>query len=274
MILDVELNARLRDPTIAVRVAACIALARSGQPDAVDILIYALADWSSDVRRVACAGLGELGDRRAMEPLIKRTSDSLKQVRQAACSALGKSGDLRAVEPLIRRLDDTHVIVREAAKNALAGIMEWWQPDLGTLLCSRCLTKFEIRWTRTKAGERMAYLGCSYCSSASFGVDCSRLTAVLDSSWQSDCLLSDETLKVNWLLRQDWLGFDEVEILQAKREEVQKFLGRLKSDPDQLQKCKRIRCIVGPRLKMQDDLLRVVHSFFGRVEQTGFEDTV
>jgi HEAT repeat protein len=79
-------------------------------------------------RSAAAEALAKLGDPRAVEPLIRALGDIDSDVRGSAARALAKLGDPRAVEPLVRALGDPillqqrawNIVERLAAFNALA----------------------------------------------------------------------------------------------------------------------------------------------------------
>lgn len=81
-------------------------LGELGDIRAVEPLLQALSDPSSEVRKNAIESLAKLGDLRAVEPLIHCLQDSDFFVRSQAASALAKLGDAKAIEPLIQALTD------------------------------------------------------------------------------------------------------------------------------------------------------------------------
>lgn len=80
----------LTDAHPAVRASVARALAAMGDQAAVDALVQALRDSSSDVRYRAAEALGVLGDARAVEPLRELINDphTSKHARTAAAQAL------------------------------------------------------------------------------------------------------------------------------------------------------------------------------------------
>jgi HEAT repeat protein len=118
------LSATLKDDRY-VRAAAAYALGQIGDPRAVEPLIAALGDESSDVRQDAAYALGEIKDPRAVEPLIAALKDWHSNVRKAAAKALVKIGT-PAVELLIAALRDEDERVRQAAAEALDHL--GWKP--------------------------------------------------------------------------------------------------------------------------------------------------
>ena len=112
----------LKDEMWSVRESAAVALGEIKDARAVEPLIAALKDkssdfriaaledkssvvrWRADVRWRAAEALGEIKDTRAVEPLIEALKDERLVVRRRAAEALGKIKDTRAVEPLIEAL--------------------------------------------------------------------------------------------------------------------------------------------------------------------------
>jgi HEAT repeat protein len=140
----------LRSKHESVRNSAADALARIGEP-AVEPLIAALKDESTQVRDTAVVALGKTGDARAMEPLIaalkaesvlrplaydalveigKHTSvvepliaalkDQDQDIRLVAIRALGEIGDARAVEPLNAIVSAELDAIREGDSSAVS----------------------------------------------------------------------------------------------------------------------------------------------------------
>ncbi|BDA66881.1 hypothetical protein CAL7716_010470 [Calothrix sp. PCC 7716] len=69
---------------------------------------------------LAAKKLGELGDKRAIETLLQALNDNSSEVRVNAIDALAKLGDLRVVDRIIQCLQDSDFFVRVAAARALA----------------------------------------------------------------------------------------------------------------------------------------------------------
>jgi HEAT repeat protein len=114
----------LRDGILLERTRSAEALGEIGDPAAVQPLIDALSDKSTDVQYVAAKSLGMLADVRAVEPLIGKLKSEEKWVRRGAAHSLGLIGDKRAVDPLIALLADPHHDVRAQAAWALGRLGE------------------------------------------------------------------------------------------------------------------------------------------------------
>lgn len=104
------------------RLKAVMALARIGDPTAVEPLIEVLDDDNVNVCWNAPYALGKIGDHRAVEPLITALKRNDEHVRWSAAYALGDIGDDRAIEPLIYALNDNDPNVRWNVAHALGNI--------------------------------------------------------------------------------------------------------------------------------------------------------
>ena len=115
-----QLSKTLEDPNENVRLVAVAALSKMHGADAVDVLLDALGDTSSDVRVSAVEGLGGLGDRRAVQPLLEQyAKDANPQVRYECLTSLGLIGDPSTVDFLVKGTSDTDPFVRLWAMDAL-----------------------------------------------------------------------------------------------------------------------------------------------------------
>ncbi|BDM80286.1 HEAT repeat domain-containing protein [Acaryochloris marina] len=83
---------------------AAAKLGELGDPGAVEPLIEALNDRSSEVKANAFHSLGQLGDQRAVVPLLDRLEDPDDLIRSQAALALAELGDARAIGPIIELL--------------------------------------------------------------------------------------------------------------------------------------------------------------------------
>jgi aminopeptidase N len=113
-----------RHPSYFVRFSALVALGRTRDPRAFDVLAAALegTTWNGTVEAGAVLGLAELADPRAM-PLVVGASDARRSegLRRAAVGALGRIGSLvveeraRVADELEERLDDPDFLVARDA---------------------------------------------------------------------------------------------------------------------------------------------------------------
>jgi hypothetical protein len=105
-----------------IRSRAAIALGRSGSPMAVNDLVDALNDISSDVRRSAATGLGLIGEHEAAPSLMDQMADKESDIRAESAEALGKIGHPLSLAALQDALDDSNPSVRISGVRSLAEI--------------------------------------------------------------------------------------------------------------------------------------------------------
>lgn len=97
-----------------------LVLGRTGDREALPLLVDALGDEDDRTRIYALWALGILGDPRAKEPLLAALSDQDPGIRKTAAFALGELGDRSAVPGLEPLLDDAATDVRWNAALSLS----------------------------------------------------------------------------------------------------------------------------------------------------------
>jgi len=102
-----------------------VALGKTGDAKAAELLAQALNDNDEDIRRSAVRAIGRIGGPRAVEILGPTLNDKDRDVRLKAIEALGGVVDARSVEPLLQALEDEDWQTRLEAAHALDKI--GWQ---------------------------------------------------------------------------------------------------------------------------------------------------
>ena len=122
---DVAAQAEIRrqfeeaDDDVMRRYLALV-MGRTGDPEAVALLIGALDDPDSQTRIYILMALGQSGDRRALEPLRTALSDADAGLRKTAAWSFGELGEVAAAGDLKPLLTDPEPDVRWNAALALA----------------------------------------------------------------------------------------------------------------------------------------------------------
>jgi RNase P subunit RPR2 len=133
------------------------------------------------------------------------------------------------------------------------------------LFCPRCLTY---------CGEHqvgpfgdITYYGCRVCGQ-SRQFEEGRMIAVLDSHLPTLRAQQDGVWRVNWLARRDLFDFDEVEIVQATDEDVERFAVQVgnDTDPARQSRYKEMHCRVSPECRLSENTRRILARMFGVVE--------
>ena len=111
----------LKHPDTAIRRKAATLLGKTGETEAVDLLMIALKDKHPRVRSRAAHALGRIGTSSAAKPLTVVITDEAPNVRINALHALGKFGE-SAAEALTSALADPAASARRHAIAALEKI--------------------------------------------------------------------------------------------------------------------------------------------------------
>lgn len=111
----------VHSPSQARRVAAVRDLGRRRVGLAVQELVQALDDSSSEVRREAARALGEIGDERAVQPLARKLLTPEEGIAHEAAGALARIGHPAAVDVLLQvaEAEEQETSLRVAAVDAL-----------------------------------------------------------------------------------------------------------------------------------------------------------
>src|SRR5262249_29881448 len=113
------LGAALADPSPRIRIAAAVALSRTGDERAVAVLATALAADASEIRRIEVAyALGRAGDARGSDYLAGEPRPPRRAARLEAARPLALLGDARGRARLREACDATQL--RLGAAEALA----------------------------------------------------------------------------------------------------------------------------------------------------------
>ena len=130
------------------------------------------------------------------------------------------------------------------------------------VLCPTCLTRYKARkvWLEFRY---LTYYGCRICGQSRELLE-GRLVAVLDSRMDTERVQQDGTWRVNWLARRALFDFDEVEIVQATDEDVERFVVQVGNDTDEFRRSryKEISCKIAPDCRLSENTLRILKSTF------------
>ena len=134
------------------------------------------------------------------------------------------------------------------------------------LFCPRCLTccgehKVNLHWWQT-----VSYYGCRLCGQSRQFID-GWVMAMLDSTMSVKTFKQDGVLQVNWLARRALFDFDEVHIVQATDEDVERFAVQVGNDTDPVRqpRYQGMRCLVSPDCRLSENTHRILARTFGQV---------
>ena len=109
---------------------------------------------------------------------------------------------------------------------------------------------------------RVAYAACPVCGRAWPVVQASEVVAVLDSTSSAEQTKEGASLRVNGLVRKQLFDFDQVEIVHASDEAVQRFLGLLRSDHQLQARCKQLPCRIAKECRLLENTRRLLMNAF------------
>ncbi|MDM8540461.1 hypothetical protein QUF90_05180 [Desulfococcaceae bacterium HSG9] len=139
---------------------------------------------------------------------------------------------------------------------------------LSTALCAFCYTRCKQYKTLSESFELLPYHGCRICRQSSKILEgIVQVVAILDNRNEDEHFEQDGTLRVNWLKRRASFDFDEVEIIRAGDEDVERFAVQVGNDNDSVRRplYKKMRCTVASDCELTENTLRVLRNMFGKV---------
>lgn len=176
------------------------------------------------------------------------------------------------IEPLHQLALDESALVQPTALWLLQSIATdttlRLAPEADNLLCPRCLVYCQAQPISLPRQPDLTFYGCRVCrQSQSFHPRPANLIVVLDKGMPVEQLEQDQCLRVNWLRRHSLFDFDEVEIVRASDEEVERFAVQIGNDTDPVRKPRyaQMRCDVSPECQLSQNTLRILESMFGQV---------
>ncbi|MCP4397867.1 MAG: hypothetical protein GY801_11295, partial [bacterium] len=135
------------------------------------------------------------------------------------------------------------------------------------VVCPSCLTRYKAHkvWPGVFVDLLpIIYYGCRICGqSREFLEGC--VVAVLDSRMDIERVQQDSALRVNWLIRRALFDFDEVEIVRAGDEEVERFVVQVGNDTDDFRRprYREMSCKIAPDCRLSENTFRILTSTFG-----------
>lgn len=137
-----------------------------------------------------------------------------------------------------------------------------------TLWCKRCLAncvahELQLSWLNT-----VTYYGCRLCHQSREFFTTNHVVTVLDNRAPAEPHQEGELLKVYWLSHRAFFDFDEVQIISATDEEVERFAIQIgnETNPNLRSRYKQMRCSVAATCGLSANTIRILEHTFGQVE--------
>jgi len=91
---------------------------------------------------------------------------------------------------------------------------------------------------------------------------------VLDHQMTEKQLIIGDELRINWFHYQELFDFDQVEIIQASSEEVERFAVQIGNDTDQTRSIsyKNAPCLVSANCQLSENAIKVLHHILAQVD--------
>ncbi len=133
------------------------------------------------------------------------------------------------------------------------------------LLCSRHLTRLH-KMCVDLLGQ--SFPACRQCDTTAALREFGKVVVGLDRSNTAIEDIQGDTLWVNWLRYRQLFDFDEVELVDASEEDVERFDTQVRNDPDNVRRneYKNMLCTIGPKCPLSENTLRSLRHTFGWVE--------
>lgn len=138
--------------------------------------------------------------------------------------------------------------------------------DNSVVLCQRCLARSVSRSINLGGQGPIISYGCTVCKQSRHFY--TWVIATLDSQMSQVEIKQRGILRVNWLLKRDLFNFNEVEIVQATDEDVERFAVQIGNDTNELRRpfYKTMSCVVTSNCELSENSMRILRRTFGDVK--------
>lgn len=173
--------------------------------------------------------------------------------------------------PLLRYVAEQNSNLEPLVNQLLYDIANKTSRRLGhrvnNLICPGCLTFCGKHKVKLNLWKSITYYGCRTCHQSREFFE-GWVVARLDNTMTQEQVQQDGILRINWLSRRTLFDFDEVEIVQATDEEVERFAVQVGNDTDFLRKPRyqQMRCVVSAHCGLSENSHRILRRMFGSVE--------
>lgn len=203
--------------------------------------------------------------------LLTSNADLLSQVANGYSTVLALGGE--AVPALESMANSQGGLLQDVAKQLLFDIADQSWRQVGhraeRVLCPDCLAWFSAHKARLPCWQSVTYFGCRSCGqSRKFLPDDIWAVLLLNNRVVWPQLIHEKLLYVNWLAQRRLFDFDEVQIIAASDEEVERFAVLVGNDTDPVRKSRypQLRCAISAGCGLSENTLRILRRMFGQVE--------
>lgn len=158
-----------------------------------------------------------------------------------------------------------HKLAGQIIETIAQSRMRWQGNYIARLWCQDCQTRYEQK-SISLPSKRVSYLGCRTCGKST-GFLSGNVIAVLDSEMKVETVKTDDTIQVNWLVRQRMFDFDQVQIVNATDEQIERFVVQTGNDTDRwrLKQYKTLTCTVSADCSISENTHRILQKTFSHL---------
>lgn len=176
----------------------------------------------------------------------------------------------KAVTPL-KRITEINTTLKPIALHLLHDIGQdttakfWYQSS--KIICPQCLVRFAKHQIKLSSNKSIEYYGCRICKQSREFLDVEKhMIATLDKNMTAEYAQRNDNLHINWLNRRALnFEFDEVEIVKATDEDVERFAVQIGNDTINQPRYKQMECMVSSECELSDNTMRILQHLFGQV---------
>lgn len=136
------------------------------------------------------------------------------------------------------------------------------------IFCSQCLTQFGARSVPLLKWKLIPYYGCRICGQSRSFFE-GRIVAVLDKKMKTERIQQNGMLYVNWLRLRTPFDFNEIEIIDADDEDVERFVVQIGNDTDVVRETwyAETLCTVSSRCNLSENTRKILERTFERIKE-------
>ncbi len=134
-------------------------------------------------------------------------------------------------------------------------------------ICTNCLSWCGAHKAYSIWPEVTTYYGCRVCHQSQYFYHCEKVVLILNQQMTLDLAQDDDTLLINWLSRRKPCDFEEVRIIDATDEDVERFVVQMSNDVDVVrrERLSKIPCRVSATHTLSENTLRILYRTFKQV---------
>lgn len=201
---------------------------------------------------------------------LRAVIDDLGKLVEICPSVINLGGE--AIPELHKIARNTNIL-QPVINALLVGIAEdtkqRLEVDVLQLWCPNCLAHYDQILVNRPPLKTMRYFGCRKCGQSRQNFCfAGKVIAVLDEGTSIEQHQQDGQLKINWQKRRSLFDFDQIEIIQATDEDVERFAVQVGNDTDEVQKSRyeSMTCEISADCQLSENSMRILKRVFRALE--------